>query len=829
MTPPTKLTGMKGIQLTFLLCALVHSVISGCGVTFVLLGSTGSLARLYLWPALFKWHHSSSQNHGTCEMVVFGASRQPFTDREQAWKDLTSSINCTNEESNDTCAENLSRFKQATHFVKIKTQEDYANLQQQIRELYLSNDLREVGRVFYLSIPPSGYQDAVQSIHQYARPDVTAWLRVVLEKPFGSDLASVKHLSNEISKHLREEEIYRVDHYLGKFGVEQILPFRLENSDSLSHLWNKDAIQFVEVAVKEHLDVKGRSKFYDSYGVIRDMLQNHLTEILIRLLVPVRGASSLSPERFVKSKKSILSKLYPPMLKHSLLGQYTGYQRHLQEDGVIAQAVPGNASVSFTPTFASVAMFLRDSRWQGLPLILVSGKQLDQRTAYARVVFKQREFHVGNESLSRSSCLPEIIFLIQNERYPPGVLVSQHLSSLNLKHPDSMETIDSWTEEETTYPERSSSSSCKYTFIRPSRVVEANAYVSVVRAVMEGKEEKFVDTSSLLLSWEVWSPLLGEIELSKPSPHLQMYSPDMLDGLSFELKGTNMLPTRAVSGSMVNVDIPGAMLNVKVTDNNASAIWIELLKCRTVVASKYTLSELVAMDLLKAAHKSIEEKGEFHMAIPGGQSPIVIMNLLSLDYYNVFPWQQTHIWQTDERCVEMMSPHSNWKQISDYLTSIVPVPFHHLHPMPTVLQNGICNTSDNGDLLYYRELSDHVAKDALDYVLLGVGADGHIASLFPRRSTTTMSSSNDFVKIIELPNDSSTVKVKRRMSLSWEAILRARSIGVVVTGSGKKALLELVVDCLKLEEACDLPLVKLIMSALSGRLTLYVDSQLVLP
>ena len=753
--------------------------------------------------------------------MIFGVSRKPITNEDEAWSEIASNVNC---EGAKTCDEMATDFRKATHFIQIKAEDDYSTLQKQLKELYATKNLKEIGRVFYLAIPPSGYRDVSRNIHLYARPsEKETWLRVVLEKPFGSDLASAELLASEISKYLEEEEIYRVDHYLGKYGVEQILPFRQVNSGWLNPLWNKENIQYVEIAMKERVDVKGRTKFYNSYGVIRDVLQNHLTEILVRLLVPTpHGANSLTSEQFITTKKSILSKLYPPLLRHSLLGQYIDYQKHLQEDGVLQPLVSdGNSSTNLTPTFASVALYHRDPQWHQVPFILLSGKQLDERTAYARIVFKQRQFRVGQRLSNHSPCLPEIVFLIQSEQLPsPGVLISEQLSSTGLTHPK-MGSV-SWTVESTTYPKASGDNNCKYTYLHPSQAVETNAYVSVIRAVLEGKQELFVDTDSLLLSWEVWSPLLHEIQLSKQSLDLRPYSTDMLDGLDFELKGTTMVP----SGSISTVDENGSNNIMRLSiSSNVSTYWTELLRHRTIVANKYALSYLVAEDLLGAAQKSVTERGEFHLALPGGQSPLLLMNVLSLDFYDSFLWQQTHIWQTDERCVKGTSADSNWNQISEYLLSVVPIPFHNLHPIPIHLQNGICNNTDNGNMLYHGTLSDFLEDAKLDYVVLGVGSDGHIASLFPEAATIVTSNSDDFVKTTEL-KDSYNVKVKKRMTLSFDAVLRARSIAVIVMGAGKVTLMDRVAECVKLEEFCDLPLARLINSVSVGQLAVYISSEI---
>ena len=759
-----------------------------------------------------------SAEHSQCQLVIFGVLRKPITNQDEIWKDITSNVNCKNKEN---CAE-MSSFGKATHFIQIKSEGDYATLQRQIKEFYSASDLKEAGRVFYLAIPPSGYKDVTRNIHLFVRPngENEAWLRVVLEKPFGSDHASAKLLASEISEYLKEEEIYRVDHYLGKFGVEQILPFRWVNSAWLNPLWNKESIQNVEIAMKERVDVKGRSKFYDSYGVIRDVLQNHLTEILVRLLVPTpHGTKSHPSQQFIAAKKSILSKLYPPLLRHSLLGQYVDYQKHLQEDGALVN--DGNSSTSLTPTFASVAVYVRDPQWHRVPFILLSGKQLDERIAYARIVFKHRQFHVGQRQINHSPCLSEIIFLIQDEHLPsPGILVSEQLSSTRLTFP-AMESV-TWTHESITYPRTDGTNSCNYIYIHPSQAVEANAYVSVIQAVLEGRQEYFVDTDSLLLSWEVWSPLLHQIQLSEHSLNLRPYSPSMLDGLDFELSGASMLPSSDIS----TVDTNGGEAVSEMTasvSNNVSTYWTKLLGHRTIVANKYELSYSLAEDLLNAAQKSVEERGEFHLALPGGRSPLLLMNALSLDLFHLFPWQHVHIWQTDERCVKATSTDSNWSQISEYLLSVVPIPFHNLHPMPVDLPNGICNvSSDNGDLLYCKTLTDFLEDGGkLDFIVLGVGKDGHIASLFPESAAIATSNFDNFVKIVEL-RDSYNVRVKKRMTLSYDAILRARSISVLVVGTEKVALMDRVAECLRLEDFCDLPLTMLISFASVDQLAVYI-------
>ena len=121
----------------------------------------------------------------------------------------------------------------------------------------------------------------------------------------------------------------------------------------------------------------------------------------------------------------------------------------------------------------------------------------------------------------------------------------------------------------------------------------------------------------------------------------------------------------------------------------------------------------------------------FHLALPGGRSPIPLLNALSLEYAEAFPWKHTHIWQTDERCVPANHSHSNWNQIDRLLISQVSIPYHQLHPMPVTLQSGVCEPADRGCGLYESQLQREIGRAQLDHVVLGVGRDGHIASLFP--------------------------------------------------------------------------------------------------
>ena len=719
-----------------------------CRVSVVLVGSTGDLARRYLWPAIFHSYmerecHPSPPDHAQgCGLMVVGGSRRAMGE-EGEWQGLLSGIHC------DTlsCEICLQRFTNATLRLKIGEEADYRTVSQTLAGIYRRLNCTESGRVFYLSVPPFAYVSIVKSIHTHGRPEEGAWLRVVLEKPFGDSLASARHLSRELEQYLDEDEVYRVDHYLGKSGVQQITQFRRANSMKLQPLWTNAHIQRIEVSVKERLGVEGRTEFFDKYGIIRDMHQNHLTEVLLRVLVDLDPWPSSERENFEKQKRSFLAKLWPPTLQQSILGQYNGYLSHV--------ALQLGEAESKTPTYASVALYSRDPKWKGVPFLLTAGKQLDERRALARVVFKKWQFSLMDEDTL--SCEVEVVFLIQNDELgQPGVLVSKHFSGMDLELEGSQ-----W--------ERVEINGCSYLFASSGNGASGNAYVSLVGDILDGQKENFVDTDSLLASWVVWDSLLREVESTNTSLELIPYSPQDLTALDFSIENTRLIATTSNPQHTCGAKILLPHSNVP-----------------ALVGSGEVITSCLAEEIYESAVTSVARAGAFHLALPGGRSPKLLFNFLSLGYAEVFPWRHTHIWQTDERCVLHNHTESNWNQIDELLLSQVSIPYHQLHPIPVAIQSGVCISAEGVCGLYEWELQDVIGSVTLDHIVVGVGRDGHIASLFPL-SDEQPANSSQWVWLIKLP-DTSAVTLKERMTLSYETLLSARAVSVLVTGEGKEEI-----------------------------------------
>ena len=787
-----------------------------CGISVVLIGSTGDLAKRYLWPALY---HVSTMKTIACELLMFGGVRKLVADDNHMWSVVSTNIYCR-EKSNESCSESHTSFRQSVHFVQLGSENDYKLLPTNIKNVYNDLNLTERGRIFYLSVPPSAYPSIIKSVDQYARPESGSWLKVVLEKPFGQDLVSAKHLASEVSEHLTEEEVYRVDHYLGKFGVQQILPFRMTNRERLSAIWNKDHIERIEIAMKETLDVKGRSLFYDKYGVIRDVVQNHLTEMLCHLIMSLpRNEEDIS-----SAKLESLSRIYSPRLHHTLLGQYEGYTDDLLKDGVISSLT----NVSHTPTFASVVLFSRDPNWSHVPFFLVSGKQLTERTAYAKVVFKQHSFNFVHPQ-GRCGCQSHVTFLVQDEKHAkPGIVVS-NIPPVDLQMPAARNG-----NEFVYMSDSSSSDSCTGTvYYFPQHDVEPNAYVSLIEAVLNGRKEYFVATETLLESWRIWTPLLHEIEQANTSLHLPIYTrDDDLYDLGFFLDGT-----RIVSSSSIHINQGFSQREALVDShwsqqperfelhsNEHSVRWTDLLDQQVIVANRFKLVSFIADELYRSACVAVDQRGMWHVALPGGRTPVLLYETIALDYHLLFPWKHVHIWQTDERCVKRGNEESNIWLLSELLLSQVPVPFQHFHPLPIHLEKGVCHSEDKGFAYYERQLTDHGLQ--LDFILLGVGKDGHVASLFPNEAV--ISAVGRLVQTVTL-NSTYPVATHKRMTLSYEAIIEAKKIAVFITGEGKEELIQRVDNCMRGGDSdCDvIPVLKLIRMAKKGQLSIFIDSQLV--
>ena len=213
---------------------------------------------------------------------------------------------------------------------------------------------------YFLSVPPERYANAIQNLKESGKLDDPDRSRVVIEKPFGHDYKSADHLQSVVERHLREKQVYRIDHYLGKDTVNNILATRFSNI-LLEPLWNRQYIDEIQIFASETIGCEGRAQYYETSGQVRDMLQNHILQVLA--LIAMEPPSKMDAREVRREKTKVLAATR--LSENIILGQYDGYRN---EEGVDPR--------SGTPTYFAGTLFVDNWRWEGVPFNVMTGKKL---------------------------------------------------------------------------------------------------------------------------------------------------------------------------------------------------------------------------------------------------------------------------------------------------------------------------------------------------------------------------------------------------------------------------------------------------------------------
>ena len=262
-------------------------------------------------------------------------------------------------------------------------------------------------RVFYLSTPPAVFPLILEKLHKHGlieRQQQRAGVpgcRVIVEKPFGRDLASARALNEMIGQYLTESQIYRIDHYLGKETVQNILVLRFGNS-IFEPIWNRNHVDFVEITAAEAIGIEGRGNFYEQTGVVRDIIQNHLLQVMSLVTMEVPASFSADDIRDEKSQvlRSVRNLTLSAVANDCVRGQYRGYREE-----------PGVAADSQTPTYAAMKLVIDSWRWQGVPFYLRAGKGLAERLTEVSIHFKSVPLVLFKEEAASSMLQPAVLTL----------------------------------------------------------------------------------------------------------------------------------------------------------------------------------------------------------------------------------------------------------------------------------------------------------------------------------------------------------------------------------------------------------------------------------
>ena len=340
--------------------------------TLVIFGASGDLTRRKLLPALFDAYRKKRLPK---KFFIVGSARRDWDDK--IFRDLMREAVIEFEEDFDPVA--WRSFAQQIYFCRgeLTVAEDFVQLKKDLHQL----EDGPANRLYYLAIAPRFFASTVQHLGNTNLVDQKeGWRNVVIEKPFGRDLASAEELSQTIHKILNEDQIYRIDHFLGKETAQNLLFLRFANA-IFEPLWNRNYIKCVQITAAESVDVGHRGGYYDKAGILRDMFQNHILQLLT--LITMEPPAPYNATTLRNEKVKILSAIRPIDLEDTVRGQYKGYLD-----------APGVAPNSQIATFAALKLFIDTWRWKDVPFYLRSGKALAKKATEISIIFKRPPYQM---------------------------------------------------------------------------------------------------------------------------------------------------------------------------------------------------------------------------------------------------------------------------------------------------------------------------------------------------------------------------------------------------------------------------------------------------
>jgi glucose-6-phosphate 1-dehydrogenase len=446
--------------------------------TLVIFGATGNLAQLKLIPALY---HLEAAEMLPPTLRIVCSGRTAHT--QESWRDHVK--DALARYSRDPLAEpGCDRFCERMHYFQgdIAEPETFSAL----AELLATPDY-PANQIFYVSLPPSTYGGIVESLDRLGMlTEDRAWRRVVIEKPFGASLESAQNLQHKIRRHLREDQTYRIDHYMGKAMVQNVLVSRFANL-MLEPLWNRNYIDHVQITRIEKLGVGRRAGFYEGTGALRDMLQSHLMQLMA--LVAMEPPVSMDADDLRDEKVKVLKSVRPihpeAVAAHAFRAQYAAGR--IDDEAVPGYLdEPGVDRHSVTETYAALKLYVDNWRWRDVPFYLRTGKRMAEARTMVAICFKQPPKH-----FFRSAHI---------DRPPPNWLI------MSIAPEESLRLEISVKEPGLAMKTRQISLDAPF---RCEHHARTDAYEGLLMDVIEGDRSLFLRYDEVEWAWRIVDPVLG--------------------------------------------------------------------------------------------------------------------------------------------------------------------------------------------------------------------------------------------------------------------------------------------------------------------------------
>ncbi len=452
--------------------------------TLVIFGASGDLTRRKLIPALYSLFLKKRLPENT---RIVGVSRREYSDDQ--WRDMLG-VSTAERSPNEFASDKWAEFATRVHYLPGDvTQPDRLDgLRDRLAEL----EAGPADRTYYASTKPSLYAPIVEGLGKAGMTDQSQGKRrIVIEKPFGTDLQTARELNAKVHAVFDESQVYRIDHYLGKETVQNLLVLRFANS-IFEPIWNRNFIDHVQITVAESVPVGSRGGYYDTSGILRDMFQNHLLQLLMitAMETPARYEPKFVRDEKVKVLRAVRRMRGIDFAQDTVRGQYDGY---LQEEGV-----PANSN---TATFAAIKLHVDNWRWQGVPFYLRSGKVMSCRTTQLVIQFRNPPHTLFTDTDNGSLEGNRLVIQVQ-----PAEGIQLHLQT---KVPDQGMRVRE--------------TDMDFRFHQVTRAMP-DAYQRLLLDALKGDASLFARSDEVELAWEIIDPIIAAWN-SPAAPPLESYQP----------------------------------------------------------------------------------------------------------------------------------------------------------------------------------------------------------------------------------------------------------------------------------------------------------------